>query len=90
MPHSLNPDRNQDVREILEDVPAAIFRYGNLLFLIIIVVFLVIAWFIKYPDILQAGVTITSTSPPVPIVANREGELTSMRVSEGEDRKSVV
>ena len=85
MPHSLNPDRNQDVREILEDVPAAIFRYGNLLFLIIIVVFLVIAWFIKYPDILQAGVTITSTSPPVPIVANREGELTSMRVSEGDE-----
>ncbi|MGB3464281.1 MAG: HlyD family efflux transporter periplasmic adaptor subunit, partial [Cyclobacteriaceae bacterium] len=83
MPEYTNPDRNQDVREILEDIPSAIFRYGNLVFLIIILVFTLIAWFIKYPDVLQAGITITSSSPPVPIIANSSGELTNIRVAEG-------
>ncbi len=83
MPDLLYSDRNEDVREILEDVPLAIFRYGNTIFLLIIIALFTISWFIKYPDILQARITITSNTPPVPIIANSDGELIDIRVSEG-------
>ncbi|MEL6536822.1 MAG: DUF192 domain-containing protein [Bacteroidota bacterium] len=76
-------DRNEDVRELLEEVPHSIFIYGNTVFLLIMVALLVLGWVIKYPDILTARVTITTQSPPVRVISNRSGELVDLRVKEG-------
>ena len=44
--------RSEEVQEILEKVPHWMIRWGNVLFLALIVLLLVISWFVKYPDVI--------------------------------------
>jgi len=56
--------RSEEVQEILTKVPSSIVRYGNTLFLIVILLLLFISWFIKYPDIIVSQGIITTAVPP--------------------------
>nr|WP_240961831.1 hypothetical protein [Nonlabens sp. Ci31] len=56
--------RSEEVQEILTKVPSSIIRYGNTLFLIVILLLLFISWFVKYPDIIVSQGIITTAVPP--------------------------
>jgi multidrug resistance efflux pump len=56
--------RSEEVQEILTKVPHSIIRYGNTLFLLIILLLFFLSWFIKYPDIIVSQGIITTAIPP--------------------------
>ena len=56
--------RSEEVIEILTEVPNWMIRWGNLLFLSIILTLLLISWFVKYPDIITSEAIITTQIPP--------------------------
>jgi multidrug resistance efflux pump len=56
--------RSEEVQEILTKLPSSMLRYGNALFLILIVLLLFISWWVKYPDIIVSQGIITTEVPP--------------------------
>lgn len=56
--------RSEDVQEILTKVPHSIIRYGNTVFLLIILLLIFLSWVIKYPDIIVSQGIITTLVPP--------------------------
>jgi multidrug resistance efflux pump len=82
MPKSSNdiPLRSAEVEEILTKVPHWMIRWGNLLFVGLLVVLLFISWMIKYPDIIVASATITTQTPSHKEYAKITGQLDTMLV----------
>lgn len=66
---------SEDVQEIIERMPPWIVRYGLTLLLAILLMILGFAWFIKYPDVIKADITITTSPPPIDLVSRAEGTL---------------
>lgn len=56
--------RSEDVQEILTTIPHWMLRWGNLLFLILLLILLLLSWIIKYPDIILSETIITTQIPP--------------------------
>ena len=66
---------SEDVQEIIERMPHWIVRYGLTLLLAILLMILALSWFIKYPDIIKAEITITTSPPPIDLVSRADGTL---------------
>ncbi|MGJ8548991.1 HlyD family secretion protein [Winogradskyella wichelsiae] len=79
--------RSEEVQEILTKVPHWMIRWGNFLFLSLIILFLCISWFIKYPDIIPSEVLITTEIPPQKEYAKVTGEIEVILV---EDNQKVA
>ncbi|EGV44197.1 HlyD family efflux transporter periplasmic adaptor subunit [Bizionia argentinensis JUB59] len=56
--------RSEQVQDILSYVPHWMIRYGNILFLGIIILFFSLSWLIKYPDVITAEALVTTLIPP--------------------------
>lgn len=78
---------SEEVEEILNSKPKWIVRHGLLLIVIFSVILAVLAGFIRYPDVLKTDVVLTSTSPPVKLVARSDGKIESFLVKEGQQVK---
>lgn len=76
--------RSEEVQEILSYSPNWITRWGIVLVFMIVVSLLVASWFIRYPDVIPARITITDLSPSVSLVARSSGKLI-LFVKEGDD-----
>lgn len=74
--------RSEQVQEILSDVPNWIIRWGISVIFGIIILFLLIAWLIKYPDVIEGSVTLTTISPPVKLVVKSAGEIEHLRIKD--------
>jgi multidrug resistance efflux pump len=72
----------EEVEEILTSTPNGIFRWGNVLFLLIFLVVILFSYFIKYPDILVADIILTNQSPSVKLVAKTTGVITNLLVKD--------
>ncbi|HYF29911.1 MAG TPA: HlyD family efflux transporter periplasmic adaptor subunit [Chitinophagaceae bacterium] len=68
--------RSEEVGEILTAMPHWTIRSGSGYLLLLIVLALIISWFIKYPTIIKASATLTSTSPPIDMIAKSSGYVT--------------
>jgi multidrug resistance efflux pump len=56
--------RSESVQEILSNPPVWIVRYGISIIFVLIILFVIGCWFIKYPDVISAKAVITSNYPP--------------------------
>jgi len=74
--------RSEEVQEILTKVPHWMIRWGNVLFLFLILLLLFVSWFIKYPDIIAAEALITTSVPPQKEYAKITGKLEAILVSD--------
>jgi multidrug resistance efflux pump len=72
--------RSEEVQEILSYVPHWMIRWGNTLFLLLIVLVLFITWFVKYPDIINAEVILTTQIPPQKEYARVTGKIDTLFV----------
>ncbi|KQC28975.1 HlyD family secretion protein [Flagellimonas eckloniae] len=72
--------RSEEVQEILSFVPNWMIRWGNTLIFILFIGLLLMSWFIKYPDTIQAEVIITTTLPPEKVYAASGGQLEAILV----------
>ncbi|WP_298896770.1 HlyD family efflux transporter periplasmic adaptor subunit [uncultured Psychroserpens sp.] len=79
--------RSEHIQELLEGVPNWMIRYGNLLILVFIIMFLMLSWFIKYPDIIASEAQITTKLPPQKKYAQITGKIDSILISDNETLK---
>jgi hypothetical protein len=52
--------RSEEVQEIISHVPNSLVRWGLTVIFLVMVALLSVTWFIQYPDLLAAKVTITT------------------------------
>jgi multidrug resistance efflux pump len=79
--------RSEEVQEILTRVPHWMIRWGNVLFLFLIVMLLGISWFVKYPDIINSEALVTTQIPPQKEYAKITGKLDAILVTDNENVK---
>ncbi|MCB0532503.1 MAG: HlyD family efflux transporter periplasmic adaptor subunit [Lewinellaceae bacterium] len=67
--------RSEEVQEILGTPPGWLVRWGTLVVFLCITALLSVAAIISYPDVIEAKVLITTTVPPVDVVARTDGHI---------------
>lgn len=75
--------RSEEVQDILSKVPKWMIRWGTVLIFTLIFMMLFVSWFIKYPDIVTAEITITTNIPPEKIVSKSSGRIEAILVHNG-------
>lgn len=75
--------RSEEVQEILSFVPNWMIRWGNTLFLLLIIMLLFISWFVKYPDVITTQVMVTTIYPPEKLYAKSSGKFEVFLTNEG-------
>lgn len=73
---------SEEVRDVLSEPPRALFRWGNTMLFGFIILLLLLAYFIKYPDIIAAPITITTQIPPEKIMARNTGAIKTIFVGD--------
>lgn len=71
--------RSEEVQEIIGQTPGWVVQWGITLIFFVFSILIAVSWFIKYPDIIKAGVTITTIPAPLPIVPRVSGNLVLMK-----------
>ena len=61
--------RSEEVQEIMGQVPPWIQRWGITVMAFLMVLFLGISWFFKFPQSLNAQVTLTTATPPASLAS---------------------
>jgi multidrug resistance efflux pump len=79
-----NELRSGEAQEILGNTPPAILQWSNTVFLFIVLALLVLAWFVRYPDVLQAPFRLTSVAAPKAVSSRLTGRLSRLRVFENQ------
>ena len=76
--------RSDEIREILGQVPRWIVRYGTLLIFIFFLIFILVASYLKYPDIIYTRIKLTTEIPPAELTANISGKIEKMSVADND------
>ncbi|WP_313253765.1 HlyD family efflux transporter periplasmic adaptor subunit [Empedobacter sp.] len=72
--------RSESVQEILTNPPSWIIRWGITVIAFVLVIILAISYFVKYPDFINAQISITTQNPPEKIEARTSGKLEKVLV----------
>ncbi len=75
--------RSEEVQDILTALPNWLTRWGNLVILSIITGLLLIAWFVRYPDVVTGSATLTTLHEPAYVYARTSGNVRVLQVGEG-------
>ena len=67
--------RSEEVQEIMNRIPPWILRRGITVLFFIVMALLLGSWFYKYPDVINAGITVSSSEPPASIIARSTGKI---------------
>jgi multidrug efflux pump subunit AcrA (membrane-fusion protein) len=84
LPQDNNENKSFEIQEIFDSIPSWMSRWGTTIIFALIIMFGIISWVIKYPDIIQGKAIITASNPPVLLVNKVNGELANIHFSEGE------
>ena len=76
--------RSPELQEVMSGIPGSFLRWGLFLFFGIIIAILVVSWFISYPDVVTAPVTITTYNPPVSLMARSGGKIEKLFAGNGD------
>ena len=76
--------RSTDVQDLLGRPPASLIRWGNTVFLCILLALLALSWFIRYPEIVAVPFRLTSEASPKPVIAKIGGRLVRLFVKENQ------
>ena len=84
--HSLSEDnlnlRSEEVQEILGRPPRWIVRVGISIIFVVVAGLFVGSYFLKYPDILPATITVTTENLPAGVMAMTTGKIDTIAVAE--------
>jgi multidrug resistance efflux pump len=76
---------SEQIREILEKQPNTFLRWGITIIFIVIAIMFLATWFIKYPDVVQSQVTITTLIPPQKEYAKTSGKISALFIKDNDD-----
>jgi len=74
--------RSEDVQEILGTPPGWLVRWGTTIVLFGFGMMLAAAWLVRYPDVVEAKVIVTTATPPLDIIARTDGRIARLLVSD--------
>jgi multidrug efflux pump subunit AcrA (membrane-fusion protein) len=77
--------RSPEMQEVMSGIPGSFLKWGLFLFFAIILAILGVAWFINYPNIVTAPVTITTYNSPASLVAKAGGKIEKLIVNNGDN-----
>jgi multidrug resistance efflux pump len=77
--------RSEEVQEILTKVPHWMIRWGNVLFLFLILLLCALSWIVKYPDVVISEVILTTENPPQKEYAKVTGKIDTIFVSDSDN-----
>lgn len=72
--------RSEEVQDLLTKVPHWMIRWGTVLIFIIITMLFIASWFIKYPDVVNSEIVITTHIPPEKIVSKSSGRIEAILI----------
>lgn len=72
--------RSEEVQEILGTPPSWLTRYGATAAFVALVAMIWVSYWIKYPDVVNGDISVTSTEPPHKIYAETTGYIARMLV----------
>ncbi|HRD81571.1 MAG TPA: HlyD family efflux transporter periplasmic adaptor subunit [Saprospiraceae bacterium] len=82
---------SEEILDILNEPPRWLVRMGATVFALLLAMLLTSTWFIKSPEVLKGSAIITTSSPAIRVVAEREGRIMRLLVSnDTEVRKGEV
>lgn len=76
--------RSEEVQEIITTPPAWLIRWGITLVFILTCLIILLSFYIKYPDYIQAKVLVTTREPTERIVARTSGQIEKLFVENGD------
>ena len=76
--------RSEEVQEVMNHISPWVVRWGITVLFIILLALLAGCWIFKYPDVLQAEVTLTTEEPPAFILARSMGKIDTLYVHNGD------
>jgi multidrug efflux pump subunit AcrA (membrane-fusion protein) len=74
--------RSDEVQEILGTPPSWLVRWGTFAITIVLGIFAILSYIVKYPDVVEAPAIITTSTPPTSVVARSDGNLAKLLVTE--------
>jgi multidrug efflux pump subunit AcrA (membrane-fusion protein) len=82
--NDLDSRHSEEMQDIITKVPSWLLRWGITLFFGILLLIVLLSALIRYPDIVNAPLTIDSPNSPKPVVAKIAGKLVKLLVKENE------
>jgi multidrug efflux pump subunit AcrA (membrane-fusion protein) len=79
--------RSPELQEVMSEIPGSFLKWGLFLFFAIIMSIIAVSWFINYPDIVTAPVTITTYNSPASLVARAGGKIERFFISNNDEVK---
>lgn len=76
--------RSDEVQEILSSVPSWMIGWGITLIFGIMLICIVLAYFIKYPDVIKGTISLTTVTPPSKLVSKTSGEIEGLFVKDNQ------
>ena len=82
-PHQpIQYESNDEIRQLLGNPPGWLLRWGMSFLLAATLVFLLIGWLVKYPDIIPARIVLITEQPPIRVVARTSGKINTFYVKD--------
>ena len=86
-PSQLLELRSEEVNDILNHRPAGIIRYGLSIIALIGLLILLASWLIKYPEIIEGPVIISTKKPPIKIISRSSGTVEKLLIQSNQKIK---
>jgi HlyD family secretion protein len=75
---------NEDVREIMQEIPGSLLRWGLTVIFLIFASIIVGSYFFTFKEVVSAPLVITTTNPPAPIICKASGRIYKWFVIDGQ------
>ena len=75
--------RSEEVQEVMNHIPSWILRWGITVLFAIVIVLLAGSYLFKYPDVVEAEITVSTQNPPAYVIARISGRLNRLCVENG-------
>jgi multidrug resistance efflux pump len=73
-----------ELDEILTARPGAMLRHGSTIIGLVTAAMLLMAYFVRYPDVVTGRITLTTREPPAPVLSRADGLVERLWVHDGE------
>lgn len=80
----MEEDYCNEVNEIMGHIPHWIIRWGILIIAVVFLSIIVGCYFIKYPQVVDSSIIITTINPPSQLIARHTGLIDSLSVNNGD------
>ncbi len=78
---------SEELQEVLGTPPNWLVRFGTLIAFFTFFVLIIVAYFVKYPDVIKAPLVITALNPPVNLISKRSGRLEAVLIKDNDHVK---